>query len=57
MKQLVQGQKELYNVGEPLGAFLALVAVALDGDLISTKVSLTSVATNFSSHPVSSLSP
>lgn len=50
MKQLIQGQKELFNIGESLGAFLALVATALDGDLISTKVRTKIYASDHDGH-------
>lgn len=37
---LVIGQKEGYNIDYDLGAALAAIAVSLDGDLLTTKVSL-----------------
>jgi hypothetical protein len=37
---LIKGQKEGYNIDYDLGAVLAAVAVSLDGDLVTTKVSI-----------------
>lgn len=49
LEQLVEAQMNLYNVGLDLAVFLCTVAIPLDGDIITTKLSIGGDATALTS--------